>query len=593
MKLFKNPYFSLVAAVWDYGRDWRRSIVTFYIAIIISQAVVALSPYAFGRAIDELQNFHKDRLNQVILWLLLGIGVVLVFWIFHGPARLLERTVALKIQQKLRFNFYDKLTRLPLKWHNDNHSGSIITRLNRANVALYRFADNQFLYIQTIVKFFTSIGFLLWISPVIGLISLSASISVITIVISFDRKLSPLYQEENKIENGVGAVLFDYINNISTILTLRLTKLTSNHLFQRMLSIWPTFKKEMVLNEVKWFVMMILFSCTQTGILICYTLYCLKSVNTVMLGVLVMIFRYQWELGNVFEDLSSRYGEIVRLDADVKSIDPILKEIDSLQTFNAAESISKNWREITIKNLSFCHDSNANQKDIFNNIDFTIKKGEKIALIGSSGSGKSTLLNLLAGLYQPKQASMQIDGIISKSLEPLYAITTLIAQEPEVFENTIAFNITMDLPTEPQEIQRVLELSGFASVLETLPNGLATDIRERGLNLSVGQKQRLALSRGLLAARYSSIILMDEPTSSVDLITERKILGGVISSFSEATMIISLHSLHLLLQFDRVIMIENGKVLANGPVSKLLNTHGPVQVLWNEYMLDQEKKQIA
>src|SRR5437899_1228196 len=114
-------------------------------------------------------------------------------------------------------------------------------------------------------------------------------------------------------------------------------------------------------------------------------------------------------------------------------------------------------------------------------------------------------------------------------------------------------------------MQIAANLAGFLPVLNTLPLGFETNIREKGLNLSVGQKQRLALARGLFAARFSSFILMDEPTSSVDLPTEKEILSGIIHAFPEAAMLVSLHRLHLLPQFDSVIMLQNGKIIASRP----------------------------
>jgi ATP-binding cassette, subfamily B, bacterial len=133
------------------------------------------------------------------------------------------------------------------------------------------------------------------------------------------------------------------------------------------------------------------------------------------------------------------------------------------------------------------------------------------------------------------------------------------------------------------ELDHVINLACFQHVLDKLPLGLQTDIREKGLNLSVGQKQRLALARGLYAARYSSLILMDEPTSSVDLPTENNILSGVIAAFSDATIMVSLHRLHLLPKFDRVIMMDHGKIVADGKTTSLLTQPGPVYDLWHSY----------
>ena len=119
----KNPYFDLIRTVWRYGVSWRYSIAGYYFAYVIAQAALGLSPYAFGRTIDALQNFKPEHLSEVVFWLAIGVGVMLLFWIFHGPARIVELNVALKIQQTYRLDLYQQLSRLPLNWHQD-HQGN-------------------------------------------------------------------------------------------------------------------------------------------------------------------------------------------------------------------------------------------------------------------------------------------------------------------------------------------------------------------------------------------------------------------------------------------------------------------------------------
>ncbi|HVY53897.1 MAG TPA: ABC transporter transmembrane domain-containing protein, partial [Gammaproteobacteria bacterium] len=195
----RNPYFDLVRTVWTQAQPWRKTIVGYYCAYIIAMASLSLSPYAFGRTINILQHFTPGKLSEVIFWLSITVVVLFVFWLFHGPARVKEREVALKIQQKLRSQLYQQLTQLPLKWHQEHHSGNIISRINRATLALFRFAGDQFIYIETIVKFLAASLFLLWISPIVGLLSLlSCSIAIATVFI-FDRKLIALYDKQNEI----------------------------------------------------------------------------------------------------------------------------------------------------------------------------------------------------------------------------------------------------------------------------------------------------------------------------------------------------------------------------------------------------------
>lgn len=579
----RNPYFSLIHTIWHYGLPWRREIVGYYLAYIVAQVFWSLSPFAFGKAVTALQNFKAGQLYDVLFWLGASVVVILIFWIFHGPARVIERHIALKIQQAYRLYVYEKLTQTPLAWHQDHHSGNLITRLNRAALSLRQFGENQFLYIETIVQFFVSIGFLLWISVPVGILSFVASSLVTTIVFLFDKRLIPIYSAENEVENTAGAVLFDYVSNITTVLTLRLGALTHSNLMQRMMKIWPFFRRDAVLNEVKWFTMMMLLSLIQAVLLAGYIIHVLGVTGGVVMGVIVMIFRYQLEVSTVFHTLSAHYSELVRMDTDVRGMQPLLDEIEKHAHQLQGESTVRQWHTIEISGLHFRHTTSGQRGGIFDGIDFKIRRGDKIALIGMSGGGKSTLLNLLSGLYTPSSVVLKIDALRFESLEPLKAITTLIPQDPEIFENTVGFNITLDLPASDEDILQVAKLAGFDSVLDTLPDRLNTDIREKGLNFSVGQKQRLALARGLFAARYSSLILMDEPTSSVDLATEKSILAGIIQAFPDATMIVSLHRLHLLPEFDAIIMLKQGKVTASGPAVELLHNPGPVRDLWLSY----------
>ena len=570
----------MIRTIWHYGQRWRKAIVGYYLAYIIAQIFWSLGPFAFGSAINVLQHFHPGRLHEVLLWLGLSVAVVFVFWVFHGPARIVERTIALRIQQAFRLHVYGKMTQLPLPWHQDHHSGNLISRLTQASTALRQFGESQFIYIETIVQFLVAIGFLLWLSVPVGLLSLLASLAVSWIVVRFDKKLVPLYAAENEVENRTGAVLFDYVSNMTTILTLRLGELTHSSLMQRIMQIWPFFKKDVVINEAKWFTMMMMLSIIQAVLLGGYIIHALHTANGLMIGAIVMIFRYQYDLNEVFRGLSMHYSELVRMNTDVKSMQPVLRDIEALAHETEGARIARSWHTLEVSGLVFHHRGKDRAPMTFDHLKFRISRGEKIALIGMSGGGKTSLMNLLGGLYTPSQVHLTIDNVRFDSLEPLKAITTLIPQDPEIFENTIAFNITLDLPATEADILTATRLAAFDPVLHTLPLGLQTDIREKGLNFSTGQKQRLALARGLFAARYSSLILMDEPTSSVDFATEQAILSGVIEAFPEAAMIISMHRLHLLPKFDSVILMQHGRIQASGPVRDMLLQEGPIRQLW-------------
>ena len=190
------------------------------------------------------------------------------------------------------------------------------------------------------------------------------------------------------------------------------------------------------------------------------------------------------------------------------------------------------------------------------------------------------MLALLRGLYEPKPGySVTVDGR-SCGLGSLNETTTLFPQEPEIFENTIEYNVTLGLPVGEAEVRRVCEVAHFATVLEELPRGLASGIQEKGVNLSGGQRQRLALARGILAAQDCDVVLLDEPTSSVDPKTELLIYEKMFRDFRDKAVVSALHRLHLLRLFDVIYVLDRGRVVARGTLDELLASSRHFQELW-------------
>lgn len=171
------------------------------------------------------------------------------------------------------------------------------------------------------------------------------------------------------------------------------------------------------------------------------------------------------------------------------------------------------------------------------------------------------MLALLRGLYSVDNVSLRLDEIHYDSLHSITEHTSLIPQDPEIFENTMRYNITCGLEVSDESILQYCRMARFDEVLDQLPNGLNTDIKEKGVNLSGGQKQRLALARGLLLSSDSDILLLDEPTSSVDATNEKIIFTNILQFFDKRTIIAVMHRLHLLNMFDYIYVFDQGRII--------------------------------
>jgi ABC-type multidrug transport system fused ATPase/permease subunit len=161
---------------------------------------------------------------------------------------------------------------------------------------------------------------------------------------------------------------------------------------------------------------------------------------------------------------------------------------------------------------------------------------------------------------------------------------SLIPQEPEIFAATIKENITMGIEQDLATIKRFARMALFADVVRRLPNGYDSSVVEKGVNLSGGEKQRLALARGLLASQDKDIILLDEPTSSVDFHNELAIYENLFDEFKDKTIISAVHKLYLLPMFDKIYFLKNGQMIASGSFEELKNNSADFKNLWEEYI---------
>jgi ABC-type bacteriocin/lantibiotic exporter with double-glycine peptidase domain len=245
---------------------------------------------------------------------------------------------------------------------------------------------------------------------------------------------------------------------------------------------------------------------------------------------------------------------------------------DDLNNFNKIKIIDKTIEfedNVNFKNLSFnFYDDKNNNVNIFDDISFKIKKNKILGIFGKSGSGKTTLLNIIACLLRPKSGEIYIDNNIcaDQDIDIFKKKIGFVSQSTVVFNDSIEKNITLfDSEINKTNLLKSLELSGLSEFISKLPNGLNTQIGEKGLNFSGGQLQRMSIARAIY--RNREILLLDEATSALDLATEESIIKS-IKSLKNITIVLSTHKLDLLDCCDSIIALKNRKIIFNQDVEK-------------------------
>jgi ATP-binding cassette subfamily B protein len=217
---------------------------------------------------------------------------------------------------------------------------------------------------------------------------------------------------------------------------------------------------------------------------------------------------------------------------------------------------------------------------LFDNFSLTIRPGEKVALVGHSGSGKSSLTRLLFRFSEPQQGRVLLDGhdLRDFRLDSLRSQISLVPQQPELFHRSIRDNILLGKQVSEQQLREVARKAGVLEFIDRLPEGFDTPVGERGVKLSGGEKQRIAIARALL--EEAPVVVLDEATSALDSLTEHEIQKAIFELIEERTAIVIAHRLSTILRMDRIVVMDNGRIIEEGTHQQLLERKGHYHAMW-------------
>ena len=269
------------------------------------------------------------------------------------------------------------------------------------------------------------------------------------------------------------------------------------------------------------------------------------------------------------------------LDA-IDKIDTILNEKPLDYTSNPQ---SPNNYDIEFNNVYFDYNNSQNHDDgTLKNINFKVYEGETVALVGPSGSGKSTIASLVPRFWDVNEGEITIGGVNIKNMsqEELMKNVSFVFQNIQLFKDTILNNVRMgDSSVSREKVLEVLEIAQCSDIIEKLKDGIDSEIGKKGLYLSGGEQQRIALARALL--KDAPIVILDEATALADPENELKIQKSLSEITKGKTVLVIAHRLSTIQNVDRIIVINNGEIIEEGSHNELLELNGFYSSMWEEY----------
>ena len=257
--------------------------------LVASQLVKLMAPWAAARAIDTLQQGGAGALMQAGLWVAAVVLISVCAWCLHGPGRILERNVGVRVRQLVAQSLHARLADAPLQWHEQHHSGELQQRVSQSSRALQNFAQSQFIYLQSAVNFFGPLVALWLLAPWLSLVACAGYVVVACVILRCDVAMMKLSENENQAERRYAAGVLDVLGNIGSVMCLRLQPSTHRLLARRLEAVFVPLRRMIVLNEVKWCAVDILSVCLTWGLVASYVWHTGTGHGTVMLGTLFMV----------------------------------------------------------------------------------------------------------------------------------------------------------------------------------------------------------------------------------------------------------------------------------------------------------------